>query len=355
MDLHSGLMSVEAAGKDDYHRWLTSEYDGEASEESIGLGRNSWDPRPWHLEEYAHPTHWTTSRAEDFLELHDPTRPFFLTVSYVRPHQPYDPPRAYFEQYLDRELPDPVVGDWVEDAHGYAIEEYPATAAWAAELDDETIHRIRAAYYGSVTHIDHQVKRLQRFLGKCTDRETLFVMSADHGEMLGDHHLYRKSYAYEASARVPLLLRFPDSWQMNRPGVVDRPVGLEDIYPTVLDAVGIDVPETVDGRSLLELCRDPERDDWRQYYHGEHSPGYDDRQATQFLVDEESKYVWNPITGEERLFDLAADPHETHDRAPERPEERATWRSRLADQLSTRPEGFVDGGDLTTVDPSVFG
>jgi arylsulfatase len=353
MDLHSGLMAVEAAGKDDYHEWLTAEYDGEATEESIGLGRNAWDPRPWHLDEYAHPTHWTTSRAEDFLEMNDPTRPFFLTVSYVRPHQPFDPPRAYWDQYIDRDLPDPVVGDWVEDDHGFAIEEYPDPSGWAMDLDEETIHRIRAAYYGSVTHIDHQVRRLQRFMGKYNDRETIFIMSADHGEMLGDHHLMRKGFAFEGSARVPLLVRFPDSWDLN-PGVIDRPVGLQDIYPTILDALDMEIPDSVEGRSLLELCRDPEREDWRDYYHGEHEPNYDDRYATQFLVDEETKYVYNPVQGDELLFDLEADPDEEHDLSAERPEELARWRGRLADELDGRPEGFVEGGELTPVEASAW-
>jgi arylsulfatase A-like enzyme len=354
MDLHSGLASAEAAGLDDYHAWLDDEYGGEAAEESHGLGRNGWDPRPWHLDEYAHPTHWTATRAEEFLERRDPTRPFFLTVSFVRPHQPFDPPRAHWDQYIDRDLPDPVVGDWVEGAHGDAVEAFPATNAWAADLDAETVHRARAGYYGSVTHIDQQVKRLQRSVGTASDRDTLYVMTADHGEMLGDHHLWRKAYAYEGSARVPLLLRFPDGWEQEPAGVIDRPVGLQDVAPTILDAAGIDAPDSMDGRSLLDLVDDPERDDWRSAYHGEHGPTYADENACQFLVDEETKYVWNPVTGDELLFDLDADPDEEHDRSGERPEELAAWRGRLADRLAGRPEGFVEDGDLRTVGPDAW-
>jgi hypothetical protein len=71
--------------------------------------------RPFPFDEELHPTVWTTSQGLRFLDRRDPTRPFFLTLSYVRPHPPLDPPRSYWEQYLDRRIPEPVVGDWVDD------------------------------------------------------------------------------------------------------------------------------------------------------------------------------------------------------------------------------------------------
>lgn len=355
LDLHSGLAPVEEAGLDDYAEWLDRKFDGEVTEVSHGLGRNGWDPRPWHLPERAHPTHWTASRAEEFLRKRDPTRPFFLTVSFVRPHQPFDPPRDYWEQYIDRSLPDPAIGDWSSDLHGYAIDEHPSTSAWAADLAPETIHRARAGYYGSITHIDQQVKRVLRRLGKeGVADNTLIVMTADHGEMLGDHHLWRKGFGYEGSARIPLLVRFPQSWNRDSVGTIDRPVGLEDLMPTILDAVELDIPDTVGGQSLLDLCDDPEREDWRDAYHGEHDPPYDDRYACQYLVDEETKYIWNPITGEELLFDVEQDPLEEQNLAARRPDELAEWRSKLATRLEDRPEGFVENGDLQTVDASAW-
>jgi arylsulfatase len=175
--------------------------------------------------------------------------------------------------------------------------------------------------------------------------------------MLGDHHLWRKTYAYEGSARVPLLLRLPEDSELPRGQVIDRPVGLEDLAPTVLDALDLPVPDTVEGRSLLELLAAPDREDWREFYHGEHGPIYDEENACQYLVGDRYKFVWNPITDDELLFDLIADPGETTDLTadPDYEDEVAAWRRRLAEALSGRPEEFVADGELRTKEPGIFG
>jgi arylsulfatase A-like enzyme len=219
------------------------------------------------------------------------------------------------------------------------------------------LRRCRAGYYGSVTHVDHQVRRVVRRLARENVMEnTLVVMTSDHGEMLGDHGQWGKNCAYEGATHVPLLLQFPESWDRDPVGVIDRPVGLQDIMPTILDAAGVDIPDTVEGRSLLDLCEDPERDDWRAAYHGEFSPQSSVTKACQFLVDEETKYVWNPVTGREQLFDLADDPREERDLADD-PDHAATlerFRRRLVDRLADRTEGFVADGDLQTVSPDAW-
>lgn len=352
IDLHSGIKSVEDAGLDDYANWLDRQGNGEYTEESVGLGRNGWDARPWHLPEHQHPTHWTTTRAIEFLDTkRDPTRPFFLTVSYVRPHQPYDPPQAYWDMYADRDLPSAAVGDWARERYAHHRDDHPSTSAWCADVAPDRVHRARTGYYGAISHVDQQVKRLLRRLDD--PGNTLVVMTSDHGDMLGDHTLWRKGYAYEGSARVPLLASFPRSADVDRGRVVDAPVGLEDVMPTMLDVAGVDVPDSVEGRSLRSLL-DGGDADWRDHYHGEHGPHFADDNAMQFLVDETTKYVWNPVTGDELLFDLQADPHETTDLSddPDRQDEVAAWRTRLAARLEGRPEGFTADGELRTRDPS---
>ncbi|MFC4986728.1 sulfatase-like hydrolase/transferase [Saliphagus infecundisoli] len=338
--LHAGLSGRE----DDYSRWLAREREG-ADEIGHGVGRNSWDARPWHLDEQAHPTVWTTDRAIEFLDDRDPTRPFFHYVSYVRPHQPYDPPRAAWEHYDGREIPDPPVGDWARGIYGDRVPAYPSTNAWLADLPREVVHRARVGYYGSVTHVDRQIGRLLR----AADLEnTLVIFASDHGDMLGDHGLWRKTFAYEGSARVPLIVRPPDRVERPRGREVPRPVGLEDLLPTILEAAGVEVPGSVDGRSLWPLMEGDA--EWRSHYHGEHGPTYDPKTGTQFLVSEDAKYVWHPTTGDELLFDLADDPLETRNLAGERSEELPTWRDRLVDRLAGRPEGFTDGDRLLPVE-----
>lgn len=347
MDQHEGLYHHD----DDYTMWL-DEQNGEFCENSHGLGKNSWDPRPWHLPEQYHPTVWTTNRAIDFLERRDPTRPFFLNVSYVRPHTPFDPPRAYWEMYIERDLPEPYMGEWAEDTYGHRIPEFPATDAWVADLSPAIVNRARAGYYGLITQIDHQLHRIIDTLRVQDELESTFVlMCSDHGEMLGDHYLWRKTYAYEGSARVPFLMRFPDYFDHERKQFIDRPIGLEDVLPTLLSIAGADIPNAAEGRNLLDLLDDPNAD-WREYYHGEHSPGsYDPENGMQYVVGERYKFVWNPVTGEEFLFDLQNDPGEERNLADDSESTalHATWRNHLIEHLDDRPEEFVNDGGLSTV------
>ena len=351
MEQHEALF---AHPNDDYELWLDSQFDERVEETGHGLGRNTWYPRPWHLEERHHPTNWTTRRALEFLDGRDPTRPFFLNLSYVRPHTPFDPPQAYWDMYVDRETPAPYMGEWADEWYGEKIPDYPAADAWVGDISPTLVHRARAAYYGLITHIDHQIKRVIDALRISGEMEnTMIVFASDHGEMLGDHHLWRKTYAYEGSSRIPLVVRFPESMEVPRKQLIDQPVGLEDIMPTMLAAAGIEIPETVEGRNLLDLVDEPDRDDWREFYHGEHEAGsYDPENGCQYLVSERYKYVWNPVTGDELLFDLKEDPGEEADLVGEdsHADDLEHAREAMVDRLEDRPEGFVEDGELTTTE-----
>lgn len=333
---------------DDYARWLDQRVDANTAELAHGLGRNSWDPRPWHYPEAYHPTRWTTERALEFLDHRDSTRPFFLNLSYVRPHTPFDPPVPYFEQYAEQVLPQPPVGDWSDDWFGEYRTDHPSPDAWYADLSEDIIDRVRAGYLGLITQIDHQLKRVFDKLKLDGEwKNTLVIFSSDHGEMLGDHNLWRKSYPFEGSARVPLVIHLPESSNVPRGTVINAPVGLHDLMPTILDVSGVSIPDTVEGRSLTPLIK-KNSDDWRQYYHGEHAPIYEMENATQFLVGETLKYIWNTVTGAELLFDLTQDPAETTDRSDdsEYSKQLKTMRTSLIERLSDRDEPFVQDGKL---------
>ena len=103
----------------------------------------------------------------------------------------------------------------------------------------------------------------------CQDT-TYICFTSDHGEMMGDHHLFRKGYPYEGSARVPLILRGPRDSGIRRQAVRNEVVELRDIMPTLLDCAGLPIPASVEGRSVLPLARG-EAPDWRPYLHGEHT------------------------------------------------------------------------------------
>ena len=200
----------------------------------------------------------------------------------------------------------------------------------------------RAAYYGMINFIDDQIGRLIQSMGELAD--CLIVFTSDHGEMLGDHNLYRKTWPYEASARVPFLIRAPAKWGYPTESVCQSPVGLQDIMPTILDAAGVEIPSICTGRSLLPIMQG-NTDRVRDYLHGEHSGCYDYSHGNHYVTDGHYKYVWYSQTGREHLFNLQDDPHETHDLA-ESETLLTPWRNRLIEFLRHRPEGFTDGTNL---------
>ncbi len=330
---------------DDYWDWLREKLGPDVHERAHGCDCNGWVSRPFHLDEYYHPTNWTVRVALEQIAKRDPTRPFFIWISHLRPHQPYDPPQVFWDMYINRELPPPPIGDWADryDRPNPGLE----PTCWFGRLKPEQLHRARAGYAGSVTHIDYQLghlmQRLQRELREEAGN-TLWLFTSDHGDMLGDHHLHRKCYAYEGSARIPLVVRYPRGWDLPT-GTFDHVVGLQDVMPTLLEAAGVPVPESVLGHSLLGAMRG---EPWREVFHGEHSPCYAMEQAMQYLTDGKEKYVYLPYTGEEQLFDLVSDREELHDlaRDPANAERVALWRQRLIDILEPRGDGFVEDGKL---------
>ena len=126
--------------------------------------------------------------------------------------------------------------------------------------------------------------------------------------------------------------------------MVNHVVALRDIMPTLLECAGIDVPNSVDGVSLVPSLRGGEAGS-HHYLHGEHT--WKDTSA-HFLTGGSAKYVWFSRDGHEQLFNIAKDPDELHDRArdPDAAGELEMWRSRLVRELTDREEGFTDGAVL---------
>jgi arylsulfatase A-like enzyme len=203
---------------------------------------------------------------------------------------------------------------------------------------------MRAGYMGCVTHIDYQLGYLMERMRSELGEDVLWIFTADHGDMQGDHYLMRKSYAYEGSARIPMVIRYPKGLDLPS-GTFKQPVGLQDVMPTILDAAGVSIPDSVTGQSLLDAVRGKP---WRDFIHGEHSSCYSPENAMHYLTDGQTKYIWFPVTGQEQLFDLAHDRQELHDLAgdPAWSEERVRWRDRLIDLLAERGDGFSDGERL---------
>ena len=347
----SGRMEINGS-RDEYRKWFESQVGREITPDDHGIDWNAWQARPWHTEEYLHPTAWTMSRAIAFLEERDKGQPFFLNVSFARPHSPYVPPGPYFRMYHDAETPPPYVGDWagVHDRPEDAVD----PNAWHGRMTPQQIHRARSGYCGEISFIDTQIGRLTNYMRRFqweAFRNTWFIFASDHGDMQGDHNLWRKTYAYEGSARVPFIVAPPPASRKAARRVADEVIELRDLMPTVLEIAGLECPPTVDGKSLLPLMQAP-AEGWRDYIHGEHCACYSRQQEMQYVTDGREKFIWLPRAGQEQFFDLTSDPGECNNLIdhPARAERTGMWRGRLIDELSARNCGWVEGGRLRCPD-----
>src|SRR5699024_8124876 len=161
-----------------------------------------------------------------------------LFRSFVRPHPPFDPPVAFLDMYRDLEMPDNPVGDWAEQTDEEKAGYNPVTAKGI--VPKRRLDRAKAAYYALITHLDHQIGRLLMALQEDGSYDnTIILFTSDHGELLGDHHLFRKTLPYEGSAHIPFILADPGNRltlkkNMLQAGVVE----LRDVMPTLLDIAG---------------------------------------------------------------------------------------------------------------------
>ncbi|MDP6126161.1 MAG: sulfatase-like hydrolase/transferase, partial [Candidatus Latescibacteria bacterium] len=344
---HVQLADNTRGDDNDYIDWLQAQGVSPADPGvAHGVSPNGWVGRPNHLpEEHSH-SFYCVDRAMRFLKRRDETAPFFLNISMVAPHPPLTPPKFYYDRYIDEELPEPLVGDWAElfDKPERGLD----VNAHRMRIGEQPMRYARAAYYGMINHIDDQIGRLFTYMNSLGVLQNTFVLfTSDHGEMLGDHNMFRKTFAYEGSARVPFIARAPKDMKMQNGVVTSCPIGIQDVMPTFLDVAGLDIPDSITGSSILPLMCG-EESSWRKTLHGEHSGCYDYDDGVHYITDGHMKYVWYTQSGKEHLFDLENDPNELHDISLEvgSDDRIEPWRQELIRRLQDRPEGFTDGEKL---------
>ncbi len=169
---------------------------------------------------------------------------------------------------------------------------------------------MRRSYYGLVSSVDQKVGDILTVLERTGLREnTVILFTSDHGDMLGEKNMVQKRSFYEFSARVPLIVNYPDGWR--RGTVCGQPVSLVDIAPTILEIAGVQGALPMDGASLIPCIEGRETEE-REAYAEMHTNGL---YTTCFMLRKGPyKYVY--IHGEApQLFDLRADPGEWHNLA----------------------------------------
>lgn len=333
----------------DYRKWFTTVAFGQ-DPDLTGIGWNAHAAKAYALRENVHPTQWLGDVAVDAIEGYSSEKPLFLKVSFARPHSPYDPPQRLLEMYSDIEIPAPVVGDWVSSDWKSNANPDANLSAAIGNFGDEYAKNSRKHYYASVTFIDEQVGRIVEELkenGMYDNSLILFI--SDHGDMLGDHHLWRKTYAYEGSAAIPFIVKTPTNIEtIAKAGEeIDAPVEIRDILPTFLDVSNIAQPAKMDGKSILPLLQD-KNPEWREFIDLEHSTAYWKTNYWMSLTDGKIKYVWFRVSGEEQLFDLEEDPYEVENLVGKSKYSKKLeyMRTALAHHLSVRGGEWVKDGKL---------
>ncbi|MBN1557051.1 MAG: sulfatase-like hydrolase/transferase [Lentisphaerae bacterium] len=244
--------------------------------------------------------------------------PFFMWLSYIKPHSPCDPPAPYNSLYDPDDLPPPVRGE--NETGGYCKEKVWYKSHWDV-LSEEDIRKFRARYLGNVTLLDEQIGRVLAELEALGIADnTLIVFSSDHGEHMGDHGFMQKSFFYDCSAKVPFIFKGPG---VAAGRAVPQMVSHIDLLPTLLDDCRLTQPYIEDGtgrpvygesdfgdaRSLLPALReDGALSDSRVILsesgvHGLHVMARRGGLKVNYYYD--SQRV--------ELFDLAADPDELDD------------------------------------------
>jgi len=237
-DFHLG----EDGRSGEHWQWLKKnypEYDGKGD-----------DKIPLEL----HNSYWSTSHTIDFIKgcvAND--EPFFAFCSYVDPHQSYDPAPPYSEMYKPEDMPEPVRIEGELDSkppfHRKIAESSNHkryTDNWAEE---------KANHYGEMAFIDDMIGRLINEIGELGIREnTLIVFISDHGDELGDHWLWWKgAYHYKGCSNVPLIINWEGKLPSNK--VVYDYVQQTDIFPTIMEMVGLPVHPGVQGISLNNITQ----------------------------------------------------------------------------------------------------
>jgi uncharacterized sulfatase len=279
----------------------------------LGISMAWWDPESNDEE---HTDGMVASRAIEMIH-RNKDKPFFIAAGFFNPHCPYVAPRKYFDLYPLDSITMPDLGEARKD-----LEDVPPMAImrdsgkrWPYYVKGVTVEearRCKQAYYACISFVDAQIGRLLDALQEHGLMEnTLIVAWSDHGYFLGEKGLWYKRKNFERSLRSPLIIAGPGVGGAGKSCY--RPVELLDLYPTIVDLTGFELPEVLEGESLSPLLNNPEAK-WDNpaislVYHDEDHSG-------QTIRTQRWRYIeWkNGYAGRE-LYDHDNDPDEIHNLA----------------------------------------
>ena len=260
-----------------------------------------------HIEKGRHSSELFSDAAIAFLRSHKEDKPFFLYVAYTSPHDPRKMPNEYLDMYDPARivLPRSFMPEHPFDNGEMKVRD-EQLASWPRTPQEVCRHL--AEYYAMITHLDAQIGRVLATLNQTKHAgNTIIIFAGDNGLAIGRHGLMGKQNLYEHSVHVPLIIGGPGI-----PGAskCNTFCYLLDIYPTLCELVGLPIPSSVEGHSLVPIIRSPKskiRDTLFFAY----------KDVQRGLRDQRYKLIEYLVNGKRttQLFDLYQDPWEVNNLA----------------------------------------
>ena len=228
----------------------TKDY-GPGEEDPLGyIGETS------KLPEGDHRDGWVTEKCIKYIKKRQDERPLFLYLSFLKPHAGHNVPEGFEDHYTLDEINYTGQPQWKNDRspHAEGVNRRELYEGFWKNATDSQWKEMTLRYYANCTWIDDMFGRtLEALSEKGLLENSIIVYVSDHGEMLGErYYRFNKYCLYESSVRVPIIFSgsaLPEDWKGNED---NRPAELVDVYPTLLNVAGINVPEKAVGINLLD-------------------------------------------------------------------------------------------------------
>ena len=268
----------------------------------------------------------------------DKTKPFFIYLGLPCPHDPRWATKQFRDMYDPEKLPLPVnykpvypydIGDMT--VRDECLEVWPRTK--------KAIQRHLHDYYSLISSMDYDIGRLLDMMEETgLIEDTLIILSSDQGLAVGSHGLMGKQNIYEDTMRVPLLISGPGV----PVGKSDALTYTHDIYPTVCDYVNTDIPEGLDGKSILPIVQGKKKKVRDLLY-----LAYKDSQRS--VRDKKWKLIRFPQINITELYDVESDPYETNELSS-KPEHKAVL-DKMLKAMESQSKFYGDIVPLTSANP----
>ena len=316
-----------------------------------------------------------TNRAMEFID-ESSDKPWFLHLSYIKPHWPYIAPAPYHNMFSQNQFSPVQRSDGQKKNMNPVYKAFAETRVSKTFSKDEVRNTVMCGYMGLIKQIDDNLGRLFQYLEKKGNmKDTMIVFTSDHGDYLGDHWLGDKELFHEQIVRVPMIIYDPrESANKTRGHKEKRFIEAIDLLPTFLDAVGSkESKHRLEGNSLMPIINNVKIDQWKDAVFSEID--YSFNQARKILnlgASDARGYMirtnkWKYIYYKgfpPQLFDLLSDPEEfkdlgqVEDYSKVRNEMRELLLKRLVDRknrVAASDEFVLEDRDYTKEDDIMIG